>query len=234
MKDEIYHHGVKGMKWGVWNEETARRRKGDNVKQQTINKEVRDAIDDNDNLYDRLQKTYWNSKDDLDDKKITEKQFNQIMGNAYGKALSEISMKDTKAGRLAVAKYMYDDKYTQYYTLEGYRHRSKEAQERYKEYRDELDNLAKRYNKWNDSDEIQAQKQKVLGPRPGSSEFYKKYSNDRQKFMSKVDEYYEKERAFEDSNPTVKEIMSDLDKLESNNKDFLKKYGYANHKGEIY
>ena len=23
---ELYHHGVKGMKWGVWNEETAARR----------------------------------------------------------------------------------------------------------------------------------------------------------------------------------------------------------------
>ena len=35
MSDELAHHGVKGMKWGVWNSETAARRAG--VRQKTKN-----------------------------------------------------------------------------------------------------------------------------------------------------------------------------------------------------
>lgn len=43
MDDELYHHGVKGMRWGVWNEETRNRYAGHNRPNGVIEKGYRFA-----------------------------------------------------------------------------------------------------------------------------------------------------------------------------------------------
>lgn len=75
-RDELYHHGVQGMKWGVWNEETRARRTGRRHERATqqFRKKLKKRMDKT----EKIAKSDWKHNRDINSKSSAKKRGKQI------------------------------------------------------------------------------------------------------------------------------------------------------------